>query len=235
MRPVPGAWARARWAIRSCAAVTPRAWPFAVRASQLYEQPLTRQKLQALRAFLALLEATDHLAGDVVECGVWIGRSLALLSDHLRRRRSPRAIHAFDSFAGFPAPAAPDYAPGAATRMLHRGYLGDTTEARVRAKLRRVGMAERVILHPGYFADTLPAYRPAAVSFVHVDCDLYESTRVCLAELWPRLAPGGIMVLDDWALRDFPGARRAIDEWEGAQAVEPLPGSPQAGWVRKPP
>ncbi len=48
-------------------------------------------------------------------------------------------------------------------------------------------------------------------SFVHVDVDLYEPTLACLEYFVPRLAPGGVIINDDYGSQSFPGAGRAWD------------------------
>lgn len=226
-----------RRALRSCRAVSsPRLWPLAIQYSRIYEKPLTKPDLVYVKEFLRLLEETEGVEGDVVECGVWIGRSLALISGSLRRMRSRRVVHGFDSFKGFPSPTTMDRRDdGTLYEKVREGYFSDTTEEIVRARLRLVGMQDRVILHKGYFAETLPRYSSPKVSFAHLDCDLYESYRVCLEYLWPKVAPGGIMVFDEMNAVSFPGGCRAIDKFFSSRREKPIPlsGRRQVGWVRK--
>ena len=62
-------------------------------------------------------------------------------------------------------------------------------------------MPHNVTLHPGWFADTLPAYAStlrAPARFVHVDCDLYASTRVALGALAPHIQRGTVIVFDEY-------------------------------------
>lgn len=49
------------------------------------------------------------------------------------------------------------------------------------------------------------------VSLVHVDCDFYEPTRLCLEKWYPRLSPGGYMQFDDYSA--FSGCQKAVDEF----------------------
>lgn len=71
----------------------------------------------------------------------------------------------------------------------------------------------------GLFADTLPAWTvPDDVRLVHVDCDLYASTRTVLEHVGPHLAPGTLIVFDEF--HGYPGAEaheaRAWVEWTSA-------------------
>lgn len=115
----------------------------------------------------------------VVECGVYHGFSLRLLSDRIRR-----PIHGFDSFQGLPETWKPGEPAGSYS-----------TQGRLPAT------AAHVQLHAGWFEQTLPDFATqldAPIALLHVDCDLYSSTRTVLAQLGPRLAPGSLLVFDDF-------------------------------------
>ena len=79
-------------------------------------------------------------------------------------------------------------------------------------------------LHGGWFADTLPRYfaaHPGPIRLLHVDCDLYSSTREVLAAANGRLVAGSVVVFDD--LLGYPGYAqhelRAFEEWSQAHGV----------------
>ena len=46
-----------------------------------------------------------------------------------------------------------------------------------------------------------------------IDLDLYEGVRDSLGFFYPRMAPGGVIVLDDYGFASCPGARAAADEF----------------------
>jgi predicted O-methyltransferase YrrM len=78
----------------------------------------------------------------------------------------------------------------------------------------------------GLFEDTLPtwlAQHPDPITFVHIDCDLYSSTKTVLTHIGPRVQAGTIIVFDEYMnglnFYDWPdGEHRALDEadfeWE---------------------
>jgi O-methyltransferase len=70
---------------------------------------------------------------------------------------------------------------------------------------------ERIHYYKGKVEDTIPANAPEQISILRLDTDWYESTRHELEHLWPRLVPGGVLLLDDYGWWD--GAKRAVDEW----------------------
>jgi hypothetical protein len=63
----------------------------------------------------------------------------------------------------------------------------------------------------GRVEETVPAQAPERIAVLRLDTDWYESTRHELAHLYPRLVPGGVLVLDDYG--HWQGARKAVDEF----------------------
>jgi hypothetical protein len=63
----------------------------------------------------------------------------------------------------------------------------------------------------GKVEDTIPLRAPPKIALLRLDTDWYESTRHELEHLYPRLSPGGIMIIDDYG--HWQGARAAVDEF----------------------
>jgi hypothetical protein len=140
--------------------------------------------------------------GLTLECGVYFGRSLRLIA-----AATPGPVHGFDSFQGLPE--AWNAAEGAGAY---------STAGRL------PNIAGNVTLHAGWFADTLPAFfarHAGPVRLLHVDCDLYSSTRTVLEHAGPRLVPGSVVVFDD--LLGYPGYEqhelRALEEFTAAHGI----------------
>ena len=77
-------------------------------------------------------------------------------------------------------------------------------------------MDERLVVLKGWFIDVLPSPGMGELSFLHVDGDLYESTRDAL-RLYSRLRVGGAVYIDDYG--SFPGCARAVDEYRRAHNI----------------
>lgn len=165
-----------------------------------------------------------RIGGDVLEFGVALGGSSVLLARHATPTRQ---FHGFDVFAMIPPPtSAKDdakskqrYQAIAAGKSagigddIYYGYRADLFES-VCATLAKYGRPVgdgRVFLHKGLFEDTWPSYNREAIAFAHVDCDWYDPVRFCLNAILPRLASGGVVILDDY--HDYGGCRRATDEF----------------------
>lgn len=94
---------------------------------------------------------------------------------------------------------------------MYYGYTENLQEV-VAANLDQHGIppaTNNITLVKGYFEDTLAISEP--VAFAHVDCDWYESVKVCLHQIVPNLAAGGKIVFDDYY--EWSGCRRAVDEY----------------------
>jgi len=86
----------------------------------------------------------------------------------------------------------------------------------VRAAVLSTGYpAERVHMVEGRVEDTLPERAPGEIAVLRLDTDWYASTRHELEQLYPRLAPGGALIPDDYG--HYEGARRAVDEYLAAR------------------
>lgn len=58
------------------------------------------------------------------------------------------------------------------------------------------------------------------MSVLRLDTDWYESTRMELDVLWPRLQIGGVLIIDDYGHWD--GARKAVDEFFKVHTQRPF-------------
>lgn len=187
---------------------------FATRTSPL---PLRRRD----RFFLLLREFEQalDLQGSIAECGCFRGLSSFLLCSRLRRHDAAfdgSGHRIFDSFQGLSAPGIEDSLEKANSAAPHAL---DVQAGRFAAPLEQVKRAlapfPGIAFFPGWIPDAFPR-DDARYRFVHVDVDLYQPTRDSLEYFWPRLVPGARMVCDDY---NWPGARRAVDEFCAAKGV----------------
>jgi O-methyltransferase len=82
----------------------------------------------------------------------------------------------------------------------------------VRRNMRSTGYDDSLVSYVvGPVETTIPAHAPDAIALLRLDTDWYESTRHELMHLYPRLSPGGILIVDDYG--HWQGARRAVDEF----------------------
>ena len=166
---------------------------------------------------------TRHqIPGDVVECGVWRGGSMqAVARTLIAAGDTSRHLHLFDTYEGMPPPTERDLRRSddrSAEELLAQESREDSKVWAV-ATLDDVqdGFShvpypqERVHFVQGKVEDTIPGHAPEQISILRLDTDWYESTRHELEHLYPRLSPGGVLLLDDYGY--WEGAREAVDEF----------------------
>ncbi len=163
------------------------------------------------------------IPGDVVECGVWKGGSMmAAAKTLLTLNDTQRELYLFDTFAGMTAPSEKDKSafgkltPQAEYRKL---LAPDGTSQWCRSSIEEtrrnilsVGYPEsKIHLVKGPVEETIPAQSPAKIALLRLDTDFYESSKHEMIHLFPLLAKGGVLLLDDYG--HWEGQRRAVDEY----------------------
>jgi O-methyltransferase len=196
-------------------------------------RPYTRTSKDKLHA---LVSATRYLSrhaieGDVVECGVWRGGSMHAvarvldgLGDH------SRDLYLFDTFDGMTEPTEKDLRTGdsRSAKELMESQAKATAGIWAYASLEDVQEgfasvpypAEKIHYVQGKVEDTVPAQAPERISLLRLDTDWYESTRHELEHLYPRLVPGGVLIIDDYG--SWQGSTQATDEFLEASGARLL-------------
>ncbi len=167
-----------------------------------------------INIILSLLGRTLGIPGDVAECGVFRGASLCAIALYLLENNVDKRVFGLDSFLGFDDRVNRDLQLGGAANAEKRiGGFDGTSFGYVSRKLACLGLAGRVTMLAGYFAHTFAMLPELKFSFVHLDCDIYESYRETLAYFYPRMSPGGIILLDEYNDPPWPGCNLAVDEF----------------------
>ena len=161
------------------------------------------------------------VAGDLIETGVWRGGATIFMRGVLRAHGvTDRTVYVADSFAGLPPPDVETY-PADEGIDLHLWPGLAVSLEEVMANFGRFGLLDdRVSFVKGWFRDTLPELRDHLWAVIRLDGDLYESTMDSLENLYPGLAPGGWLIVDDYAI---PACRQAVTDYRERNAiVEPI-------------
>jgi hypothetical protein len=176
-------------------------------------------RIDALRSALEYIEANSIL-GDIVECGVWRGGSMMAVALTLLRLGGVRALWLYDTFSGMPPPEAVDKDfRGIAAASLLAKEPPDTSWIWAKSALDDVkaGMAEtrypqgEIRYVVGTVEATLPERMPEKIALLRLDTDWFSSTYHELIHLWPKISPGGILIIDDYGY--WVGARKAVDQF----------------------
>jgi hypothetical protein len=183
--------------------------------------------IQTLSRFVALeaaLRSTLTVPGHVAEFGTFRGGSLMLFAKLLRMwdAGATKEVHGFDSFEGLTEFSEHDPHDEEGDYAFTGQYKGSLEE--LQALIELDNFQDEVELHVGYIENTLPQYleeHPAAhFSLVLCDTDLYQSTKLILDSMHPRMMKGGVFILDEWNFDYFPGESVALDEFLSEHSAE---------------
>jgi hypothetical protein len=175
--------------------------------------------------------AATAVPGAIVECGVWRGGSMLAAARTLNECSDvTRHLYLYDTFEGMSAPDDRDVdIDGHSARALLGGGENDNPDSawcyatleEVRETLAGSGYdMTRVHFVKGKVEDTIPESAPDRIAVLRLDTDWYESTRHELEHLYPRLSPGGVLIIDDYG--HWAGCRQAVDEYFAAQGIHLL-------------
>jgi macrocin-O-methyltransferase TylF-like protien len=188
---------------------------------QAFQREASPREWQQLMFYLEMIGRVSSVPGDVAEFGVASGvsfLSFARCLEILERGFEPkerRKLYGFDSFAGLPELGARDRSPQTKNPEMRQG--GFHVPDAYAGLFDYVRQNPQCALHQGWFKETIPRFlaENPHVSFalVHVDCDLYESTREVLERVWEHVSPGGTLVFDELFHPDFPGETLAFREF----------------------
>ena len=180
-------------------------------------------------AISELVRRVAHLPGHFAELGCWNGTNLVFMAKLLNilKPAAPTEVFGFDSFEGLQRFESGKDDTGPEQTGRYRGSLELLEEV-----LDLYDLQHTVTLIKGSIEDTLPAFlqerKDVRFSFVYLDTDLYSSTRLGLELLYPRLLKGGIVVLDEYNLAEWPGETSALHDVLGDNVeLHAVPGTRQ--------
>ena len=182
----------------------------------------------------ALVQSMKHISnnkinGAFVECGVWKGGNLALMQRFCDDHKIDKSIYGYDTFEDMTEATSDDI-------DLHGVYASDEMNSTVKTEnihnihsfvglqqveknLKTLNCLKGIRLIKGRVEETLiiPENLPSEISILRLDTDWYESTKIELQVLFPRLVKGGILIIDDYG--HYQGAQKAVDEYFRGQNV----------------
>lgn len=196
-------------------------------------RPFTMTSPERLWSLLGAVRhvVSEGIPGAFVEAGVWRGGSVMAMCHELQQLGvTDRELWLYDTYAGMTAPTENDVEASSgttATDMLATTAVGDGNNVwcvagrlDVEANVRSTGYPmDKVTFVEGDVAKTLDEHAPERIALLRLDTDWYESTRRELEVLYPRLAVGGVCILDDYG--HWQGARKAVDEYFAARGHRP--------------
>lgn len=162
------------------------------------ESDMLQSYNEAYQIYMAV-KNTTKINGDIAEVGTYRGGSAKLICE----AKGNKSLHLFDTFNGLPDLCSIDN-----PKRYHKGKCSASMEG-VKNYLRRYS---NVYIYKGLFPSTAESIKNKKFSFIHLDVDLYESTKASLEFFYPRMSPGGIIISHDYIQLTM-GVKKAFDDF----------------------
>jgi O-methyltransferase len=142
------------------------------------------------------------IEGDVIETGVWKGGAVIFMKGVLDLLNANKKVFVADSFSGLPKPNGDKY-PKDSNDIHHTFSELSISEDEVKKNFIKYNLLDdKVIFLKGWFKDTLSKIEEnQKFCLIRLDGDMYESTMDSITNLYPKLNPGGYIIVDDFCLQ----------------------------------
>lgn len=214
---------------------------FAAMQKVKFNTMLPYEPLATLFAQVAWVEE-NKLPGCFVECGVWKGGASGMMAlANLEFGPTRRHLHLFDAFGDICQPdeekdeqklvqevkvltGKQQFAekPEALTGIYNQFGGAGTIEINKKLLEQEIDYPSSYLhYHQGWFQDTVPAdaNQLGEIAILRLDGDWYESTKVCMEALYPKVVNGGLVIIDDYGYNS--GCRQAVHEVLGEHNHHP--------------
>lgn len=161
-----------------------------------------------------IFKKTVSLNGAILELGVYKGNSLLRFAIFKKIYCPNKNIYGFDTFNKFPK------ATNKVDRIQRKKFISDAginsiSRYELIKILKKKNCFKKVNLIPGNVMNTLPNFcqqnKKIKISFLNLDLDMYEPSKLALDLLYPKLVKNGIILLDNF--RSFFGETKAVKEF----------------------
>ncbi len=159
----------------------------------------------------------DGIEGDLIETGVWRGGASIFMKAVLNELKiSDKNVWLADSFQGLPKPKK-KFADDRSSN-LHKQRILKVSKEEVENNFRSFDLLDdQVKFIEGWFDETLPDAPIRKLSLLRLDGDYYESTIIALECLYPKLAIGGFVIIDDF--NAFKSCKKAVLDYRFANDI----------------
>ena len=160
----------------------------------------------------------DAVPGDLMETGVWRGGTTIFMRAILKAHQiTDRKVWVADSFQGLPPPNEELFPADKGDAHHEQSHLAVSVE-QVKHNFERYGLLDdQVEFLRGWFRDSLPTAPVKQLAVLRLDGDMYESTMDGLKHLYPKLSPGGYLIVDDYGYLE--SCRQAVHDYRNANGI----------------
>lgn len=198
----------------------------AVDAVKMFPILVRRQWLKRFLAHAEFFQKTLDVPGDIAELGVFRGQGLMTWANLLESfciGDRTKVVYGFDNWTGFTEITSfdgggIDYVDKSRGGFSPENFYNELNDAiSIFDKDRFISWKPRIKLIEGNIEESVWSFTKdnpgVRFSLIHFDCDIYKPTKEALEAFWPRLSRGGIMLFDEYAISDWPGETKAVDDF----------------------
>jgi len=207
-----------------------------------------RYNMTRFLAHYEIFRMIKDIPGDIVECGVFRGTSFlsfAKFTEIFSMGNKIKKLIGFDNFQGFREVSEEDGKQSDAIKI------GAWDPSKFKEELYEMidiftndsfaPWVPRISIVEGDIFESVPKYveeNPGLrISLLHLDCDLYKPTFSALKHLYPLVLTGGIVILDEYAMHQWPGESKAVEDFFGINKIPKMrsfswSGSPTAYFIK---
>jgi hypothetical protein len=184
-----------------------------------------RKLFAKLMSKIFFLEMTLDIPGDIVELGVFKGSGvLGWLKSNASLSINSKIVYGFDIFNDAKLVSSIETTDAKLMKSLFAsrgfnpvGYSDELTRIILKA-----GFQNFEII-PGDVFDTIPvflaSYPGFRASIINLDLDVAKPTLFCMEQLWDRLVRGGVMIFDEYGIREWTESD-AVDEFTSKKGLK---------------
>ena len=182
------------------------------------------ERIRKLLVRYEMFRLTLELPGDIIECGVFKGTGLLQWLKFLTifDPDSKKRVAGFDLFEDYAETVQNWERKEAKSFLQEANYQGANPDDLIMIA-QQMHQEHRLELIKGNACETIPRYveenRGMRISLLHLDFDPYEPTLIALQNFWPLIVKGGVVLMDEYAIRGW-GTSEAVDEFFAGKVVK---------------
>jgi O-methyltransferase len=175
--------------------------------TDIYNQVENYTLLGKLKSFVLweLVKQTNSLEGAMIEIGVWRGGSGIIIGKQAEHSIHSSALYLCDTFTGV-------VKTGEKDTFYKGGEHADTSIETVKELFETLGVRNFKILKGIFPEETGGLIHDTVFKFCHIDVDVYKSARDIFEWIWPKMAAGGIILIDDYGFYNCDGITKFVNE-----------------------
>jgi hypothetical protein len=186
------------------------------------------------RVHVAIWCATQcaALEGDFVECGVHTGILAGSIMTWLDfGSMNDKKYYLLDTFEGIPVEQISSLEASLIEQMNRKYPTGDATFLMAKSKFKKWSNAKII---RGKVPETLDQVESEKIAFLSIDMNVASAEIAAAEHFWPKLQPGGMILLDDYGWEAHIYQKLAFDEFAKANHINILSLPTGQGLIMKP-